>query len=177
MPENDSIWFLEDVGEAPYRLDRAFTQLRTGGLFEGAKAIWLGDLGLSDAAEARALVGSFSVDAPCPVMTGAPAGHTGRLVPPRGRTCGDRLAEGAHACTVTLGWATVDWPEMHTASTRWRSHDGGAPIGLGASRGDRRRDFGILGITVQIRMANGVAPTPSLIWHHSPSHSRWVYIC
>ncbi|MGC6416240.1 MAG: S66 peptidase family protein [Bradymonadia bacterium] len=81
LPAKDSIWFIEDVGESPYRLDRAFTQLCNSGLFEDATAIWVGDLGLADSGEAEALLEGFAADASCPVILGAPAGHSGRLVP------------------------------------------------------------------------------------------------
>jgi len=72
-----SLWFLEDVGEAPYRLDRAWTQLQRAGVFHGAAAVWLGDLDLSapDHARVEAALGE-DLD-PTPVLRGAPAGHRG----------------------------------------------------------------------------------------------------
>ena len=74
-----ALWLLEDVGEAPYRLDRVWTQLEQAGLFAGASGIWLGDLGL-DSPEAAVSEGALRHDlAPLPIVTGAPAGHRGRM--------------------------------------------------------------------------------------------------
>ena len=46
---NRSILFLEDVGEAPYRIDRALTQLINVGVLEDVAGIVLGDFRYSDA--------------------------------------------------------------------------------------------------------------------------------
>jgi len=74
-----ALWLLEDVAEAPYRLDRTLTQLRAAGLFSGARGVWLGDLGLT-AEDTAAVEAAFGADvAPLPVLSGAPAGHRGRL--------------------------------------------------------------------------------------------------
>jgi len=73
------LWLLEDVAEAPYRLDRALTQLRGAGLFNGARGVWLGDLGLTPE-DTAGVEASFAADlSPLPVQGGAPAGHRGRL--------------------------------------------------------------------------------------------------
>ena len=79
--ESGSIWLLEDVGESAYRLDRSFNQLIRSGLFDGAAAIWLGDLGLSDDNQENEMRERIKADAPCRVITDAPAGHRGPLVP------------------------------------------------------------------------------------------------
>ncbi len=74
-----ALWLLEDVAEAPYRLDRSLTQLRGVGLFDRACGVWLGDLGLGPE-ETAAVEAAFTEDlAPVPVRRGAPAGHRGRL--------------------------------------------------------------------------------------------------
>lgn len=39
---DDSILMLEDIGEAPYRLDRMFNQIRLAGIFDNAEGILLG---------------------------------------------------------------------------------------------------------------------------------------
>lgn len=72
---------LEDVGEAPYRVDRMLTQLRHGGHLQQAAGILLGDfhredtpLASEDAATTRVLeerLGGLDV----PVVTGLPFGH------------------------------------------------------------------------------------------------------
>jgi muramoyltetrapeptide carboxypeptidase len=41
-PARDAIALLEDVGEAPYRLDRCLTQLLQAGWFDGARGVVLG---------------------------------------------------------------------------------------------------------------------------------------
>lgn len=74
----DAIWLLEDVGEAPYRLDRSFWQLRAGGLLRDARGLWIGDLGL-DPLDAEAMHGQLAEDAGLPTVLGAPAGHRGPL--------------------------------------------------------------------------------------------------
>lgn len=89
-PVADAIWLLEDVGEPPYRLDRSFWQLRAANALGDARALWLGDLGLSDEAERSARV-HLADDAALPLVNGAPAGHRGRL---------DILPIG--------GWGTLD---------------------------------------------------------------------
>lgn len=77
-----AVWLLEDVGEAPYRLDRSLTQLREAGLFAGAAGVWLGDLGLP-AEDAPRVLESLREDlgglGELRVVTGAPAGHRGRM--------------------------------------------------------------------------------------------------
>lgn len=72
------ILLLEDVNEAPYRLDRALTQLRSHWCLPTLQEIWLGDLSLgkSDTAQiCKYIEADFNV----PVHSGAPAGHEERL--------------------------------------------------------------------------------------------------
>lgn len=77
-PVADGIWLLEDVGEAPYRLDRSFWQIQASGALAGARAVWLGDLGLGEGVDAE--VGErLGEDSALPIISGAPAGHRGRL--------------------------------------------------------------------------------------------------
>ncbi|MEE2757126.1 MAG: LD-carboxypeptidase [Myxococcota bacterium] len=94
-PAADTIWLLEDVGESPYRIDRAFDQLKRAGLFKDACAIWLGDLGLPDQESEMQMAAQIREDAPCPVLLNAPAGHRANLSPlPLGATvelCRGRL--------------------------------------------------------------------------------------
>lgn len=74
-----AVWLIEDVGEAPYRLDRAWTQVRQAGLFDGAAGVWLGDLGLG---REETIVTESALLADLrglPVVAGAPAGHRGRM--------------------------------------------------------------------------------------------------
>ena len=74
---------LEDLNEAPYRLDRLLTQLLLSGAFEGAKGFVVGDLtspgeepaGRIDAVAERLL------PLQVPLLFGAPFGHAGRNQP------------------------------------------------------------------------------------------------
>lgn len=43
-PLDDTILFLEEIGERPYRIDRALTQLRLAGAFAKVRAVVVGDL-------------------------------------------------------------------------------------------------------------------------------------
>ncbi len=72
-----AVLFLEDVGERPYRLDRAFTQLGLAGAFEGVAGVCLGaftdcdEPGISGAETVRRLAAELGV----PAIEGLPAGH------------------------------------------------------------------------------------------------------
>ncbi|MCO5974296.1 S66 peptidase family protein [Actinoallomurus soli] len=72
-PATGRIAFLEDVGEAPYRVDRMLTQLRQAGWFDGVAGIVLGTwtgCGDLDAVFADRL-GPLGV----PILAGVPVGH------------------------------------------------------------------------------------------------------
>ncbi len=75
----DALWLLEDVNEAPYRLDRCFTQLRRAGALTGARGVWLGDLGLEGADDQAARDALRDDCGGLPFAEGAPAGHRGPL--------------------------------------------------------------------------------------------------
>lgn len=75
-PAAGSIVFLEDVNEAPYRVDRMLTQLLQAGWFEGAAGVVLGpwtDCG--DPAELDAVVTGRLDPLGVPVLAGVAAGH------------------------------------------------------------------------------------------------------
>lgn len=75
----DAIVFLEDVGEAPYRLDRALTQLRLAGYFTGARAVLLGQFtecaARTDGVSVHDVLAERLGDLGIPVLSGVPAGH------------------------------------------------------------------------------------------------------
>ena len=98
--EKNAIWMLEDVGEAPYRIDRCFRQLVDAGIFEDASGIWLGDFDLNQDDEAR-IKAVITQDAPCAVYDGAPAGHRGPL---------SLLPIGA-LIQIADGYLTAQWVE------------------------------------------------------------------
>jgi muramoyltetrapeptide carboxypeptidase len=68
----DAIVFLEDVGEAPYRIDRMLFQLKEAGKFDGARGVVFGemkDCGQPDLLRHLAVL-------EIPVCAGFPSGHT-----------------------------------------------------------------------------------------------------
>ena len=73
----DALWLLEDVGEAPYRLERAFCQLKNAGIFKSAKGLLLGDLDLP-LLQCERITDGFAHDSELPVISQIPAGHRGR---------------------------------------------------------------------------------------------------
>ena len=83
MPQiNDGILLLEDIGEAPYRVERMFWQLKHAGILDRQRAIILG--AFTDCEPAASMRYPYSLAeaietlreiAPCPVLTGFPFGH------------------------------------------------------------------------------------------------------
>ncbi len=75
------VWFLEDVGEAPYRIDRSLTQLRLAGAFADARAVVLGAFTdcptRADGVAVEAALGRGLGGLGVPVLTGGPFGHGG----------------------------------------------------------------------------------------------------
>ncbi len=61
IPEfRDSILFLEDVGEEPYRIDRMFTQLRNSGVLGSAKCLLAGQF--TDCVAKQSIPGSQTIE-------------------------------------------------------------------------------------------------------------------
>jgi len=83
MPRIDNgILVLEDVGEAPYRVERMFWQLKHAGILDRQRAIILG--AFTDCGAPAGMRYPYSMTeaietlreiAPCPVLTGFPFGH------------------------------------------------------------------------------------------------------
>ncbi len=79
-PPPDSILFIDEIAERPYRLDRMITQLRLAGILTRISGVVFGELpscaepgGVPDAKSTiRSLLGEF----PGPVLFGLPSGHT-----------------------------------------------------------------------------------------------------
>jgi muramoyltetrapeptide carboxypeptidase len=78
-PLQDSVLFLEDIGERPYRVDRMLTSLRDAGALRGVRAIALGAFVQGDAGpDGITLADVLSErlgDLGIPVAVGVPAGH------------------------------------------------------------------------------------------------------
>lgn len=73
------ILFIEEIGEAPYRIDRMLTQMRLAGCLEGIAGVVLGafkDCG--DLSEIAELVGRTFAGASVPILAGMAAGHGDR---------------------------------------------------------------------------------------------------
>jgi muramoyltetrapeptide carboxypeptidase len=82
-PEDDTLLFIEDVDEAPYRVERMLLQLRATGLFERVRGVMLGDfVGCSPAPDAGYTLEDVVLDAlaglDVPIARGLAAGHTER---------------------------------------------------------------------------------------------------
>ena len=75
-----AVLFLEDVGEAAYRVDRALWQMQTAGVFKNVKALVLGDFLPKTKAVERVLK-NFAAACSFPVIAGVPCGHGGRKHP------------------------------------------------------------------------------------------------
>jgi len=74
----DHIVFLEDRGEAPYRLDRMLTQMKMAGCFDGMQGLVLGSFEECGAREdAWRVVAEVFGDAEWPILAGVDAGHSG----------------------------------------------------------------------------------------------------
>jgi muramoyltetrapeptide carboxypeptidase len=73
---------MEDVNEAPYRVDRMLTALRAGGYFDRASALVFGDFDRAqpgpDGWTIDDVLGSFAQSLGRPAVAGAPFGHGSR---------------------------------------------------------------------------------------------------
>jgi muramoyltetrapeptide carboxypeptidase len=78
-PLHGAVLFLEEVGEAPYRIDRMLTQLRHARWFDGVRAIVVGDLVRCAPGEhgvsAEEVLSERLGDLGVPVLTGLRSGH------------------------------------------------------------------------------------------------------
>lgn len=74
----DSILFLEDVNEAPYRVDRMLSQLRLAGILHAVSGVVIGDFSSKDAEEKRAIdrvLREYFGPLRVPVLINFPIGH------------------------------------------------------------------------------------------------------
>ena len=72
-PAQDSILFLEDINEEPYRVDRLLNQLRQAGVLDAARGFLLGSF--SEEASPKAVLEDYLRPLNKPVLGGWPAGH------------------------------------------------------------------------------------------------------
>ena len=72
----DCILFLEEIGEAVYRIDRMLTQMKLAGCFERVAGVVLGTFkGCGQAEEIKGLVAHIFEDYEAPILTGFAVGH------------------------------------------------------------------------------------------------------
>ena len=75
-PARDSIALLEDVGEAPYRLDRMLTQLLRAGWFDGVRGVACGSFtSCGDGEQVRSLLRARLEPLGVPLVYDLPVGH------------------------------------------------------------------------------------------------------
>jgi muramoyltetrapeptide carboxypeptidase len=78
----ESILFLEDCGEEPYRLDRLFMHLRLSGCLEKVSAVLLGTISGPNKKELpMTIVKKMLKDFTVPIWNGLPVGHGSRNIP------------------------------------------------------------------------------------------------
>ena len=102
----DHILFLEDRGEAPYRLDRMLTQMKMAGCFDGMQGLVLGrfeDCGARE--EVWRVVAEVFGEADWPILAGVDAGHSGPNVT---IPLGVEAVLDAEGRTLVFERATVD---------------------------------------------------------------------
>lgn len=75
----DAVLFLEDIGEAPYRIDRMLTTLRASGALRGVRGVVVGEFTgckpNGDGVTAEDVLRDRLGDLGVPVLAGAPFGH------------------------------------------------------------------------------------------------------
>jgi len=70
------ILFLEDIGEAPYRIDRMLTQMRLAGVLRGVRAVVLGNFkDCGKPADIGRIVKQAFSEEKIPILAGVAAGH------------------------------------------------------------------------------------------------------
>lgn len=99
---DDGIWFWEEVGESPYRIDRMLTHLRLSGRFKKIRGVVVGrlkDCGADEEIDLllRELFGSSSI----PVVRDLPFGHYGdNLLMPIGASAQLSTSNGTFTITA-----------------------------------------------------------------------------
>jgi muramoyltetrapeptide carboxypeptidase len=76
LPWADKILFLEDVGEAPYRVDRLLSQLQLAGAFNGLRGLIIGSF--TDCGDQHLIwqrLAEMTADAAIPLWGNFPVGH------------------------------------------------------------------------------------------------------
>ena len=93
-----ALLFIEDISEAPYRVDRMLTELRLAGVLDAIAGLLVGSF--SGAEPPDAVLADHLPRLRCPVLAGWPAGHG---QPNRPLPLGVHAELDAQAGTLTLG--------------------------------------------------------------------------
>ena len=109
----NKILFLEDTGERAYRVDRALWQMEKAGVFNGVRALVLGDFE-PDRKNTFKVFQSFAERVSFPVISGVPCGHgTKQEALPFLTPCVLKLLSGGGAClTINSPFSTVSEKKM-----------------------------------------------------------------
>jgi muramoyltetrapeptide carboxypeptidase len=82
MPKvKDGIFFIEDINEHPYRVERNLLQLFHAGVLDGARAVLIGDITnyklapFDNGYDFDAMLAFLRAALPMPILSGLPFGH------------------------------------------------------------------------------------------------------
>jgi muramoyltetrapeptide carboxypeptidase len=112
----DGILFLEDINEAPYRVERMLYQLFHAGILQRQRAILLGDFRCDNPNsvndyDLQNVVAHFRERLQIPILTGLPFGHIrDKLTLPIGATC--RLSATRKQYKLTLSQYPYCWNRL-----------------------------------------------------------------
>jgi muramoyltetrapeptide carboxypeptidase len=98
VPVQGNLFLLEDIGEAPYRIDRLLTQLRLAGVLDAAAGFVVGSF-TGNEGDATAVLQEHLLFTRKPMLSGWPAGHG---QPNRTLPLGVRMHLDATAGTLLL---------------------------------------------------------------------------
>ena len=99
---DDGIWFWEEIGESPYRIDRMLTHLRLSGRFEKIRGVVVGKLkDCGGEGEVDLLLREFFGPRNIPVIRDLPFGHYGdNLLMPIGTSARLNTRDGTFSITT-----------------------------------------------------------------------------
>jgi muramoyltetrapeptide carboxypeptidase len=99
-----AVVLIEEVAEAPYRIDRMLTQLRRSGALDGISGVAVGQMTNCADDDAAAVLADRLGDLGVPVLTGLPIGHgPGQLTVPLGSEARLDVAAGILQVAAAVG--------------------------------------------------------------------------
>ncbi len=78
LEADGKILFVEDTGEAAYRVDRMFSQLKLAGILDRVSGLIVGTFDDTDVAAVQRVIRGYVASLHVPVVMGFPVGHTAR---------------------------------------------------------------------------------------------------